>query len=82
MADTTNQTTDTIIMWGVALIAQYTSALTADISDDDDDDDDDDNYDGDGDAPPPQYGAPIAYEKKNWSLADAGWGDTECLECL
>ena len=58
MADTTNQTTDTIVMWGVALIAQYTSALAADISDNDD------NYDGDGDAPPPQYRAPIAYEKK------------------
>ena len=24
--------------------------------------------------------APIAYEKKDWSSADVGWGDTECLE--
>ena len=30
MADTTNQTTDTIVIWCVALIAQYTSALATD----------------------------------------------------
>ena len=30
----------------------------------------------------PLYRAPIAYQKKNWSLAEAGWGDTECLEYL
>lgn len=28
------------------------------------------------------YRAPIAYEKKEWSLADSGWGETECLEYL
>jgi len=30
----------------------------------------------------PPYRAPIAYEQKNWSLAEARWGDTECLEYL
>ena len=28
----------------------------------------------------PLYRAPIAYERKKWSLAEAGWGDTEYLE--
>ena len=54
---------------GLMLMGQY---LDADSSEDD----------NNGIPYTPPYRAPIAYEWKNWSLADAGWGDTECLEYL
>jgi len=79
MANTINQTMDTILRLCVALIEQYASLLASDTSDDDDDISDD--YVS-ADILLPRYREPIAYERKNWSLAGAGWGDTECLEYL
>ena len=72
MADTRQM----MLISGALLIVQYTNILAADYSDDDDDNDD---YDI---TCAPIYRAPIAYERKAWSLADMGWGDTECLEYL
>ncbi|KAF8426732.1 hypothetical protein EV426DRAFT_641117 [Tirmania nivea] len=31
---------------------------------------------------PLRYRAPVAYERQNWSLGEAGWGDSECLAYL
>ena len=45
-------------------IQYYTSVLAAEYSNDDDDHN------------TPPYRALIAYERKDWRLADAGWGDT------
>lgn len=70
-----NNNDNVIVMLGAVLIAQYTSVLSAES------DDSDEDYDI-PDTPSSSYRPPIAYEKRNWSLADAGWGDTECLEYL
>ena len=67
-----NDNVDVVLMWRALLIAQYTSVLGAES-----DDEDHDMY-----ADTPSYRPPTAYDKKNWSLADAGWGDIECLEYL
>jgi len=55
-------------MWGVQLMRLYIDAESSSNNDDDDN--------------TTPYRAPITYEKKDWSLVDAGWGDTEALEYL
>jgi len=59
---------DEMLMWTALLMGQHLLEESSD--------DESDIYRS------PPYRPPITYDKKNWSLVDAGWGDTECLEYL